>query len=126
MALASNSSQQDCAKALRSLYNNLVIALSADIDTLYDDAIAEGLVGERSVTPDKPGKARNFLDAIIARVEFDTVTDPYVKFIAILRSKRNLFYLADMIEEQREKEPEDQSTKIKKGNASGNYYSLII
>ena len=109
MALASNSRQQDCAKALRILYNNLVIALSADIDTLYDDAIAKGLVGERSVAPDKPGKARNFLDAIIARVEIDTVTNPYEKFIAIHK-----------------KEPEDQSTKNKKGNASGYYYSLII
>ena len=126
MALVSNSRQQDCAKALRILLNKLVIALSADIDTLYDDAIAKGLVGERSVAPDKPGRARNFLDAIIARVEIDTVTNPYEKFIAILRSKRNLSYLADMIEEQREKEPEDQSTKNKKGNASGYYYSLII
>ena len=121
MALASNSSQQESAKVLRRLYNNLVIALSADIDILYDDAITEGLVGERSIAPDKPGKARHFLNAIIARVETDTITNPYEKFIAILRSKMNLSYLADMIEGQRKNEPEPrcQSTKIKNGNASG-------
>ena len=46
-------------------------------------------------------------------LEIDTVTNPYQKFIAILCSKMNLSYLTNMIG-QWEKEPEGQSTKIKK------------
>lgn len=93
-----------CAEAIRSLYDDLVRAIQADIEDLYDGAVSKHLIENRSVALGPANKARAFLDTIMARVETDPESrGPYDDFIAILRKKGNLRYLADRIEKERRK-----------------------
>ena len=93
-----------CAEAIQGLLSELVNAIKADIEDLYDEAFSKHLIEKRSSAAVDPGdKARHFLLTIIARVKIDRTRAPYDNFITILRKKGNLAYLADRIEGERER-----------------------
>ena len=101
------------ARVMRILQSKLISGLTDDVDTVYDKAMSESLVGARSVAPGKKDRARDLVTAIIDRVETDTTSDPspMEMFMAILRNQMNLEYLA--------KEVERKLTNLERSESAG-------
>ena len=93
------ASHDVAVKVMRNLRSKLISGLTDDVDAVYDKAMSGSLVGAPSVAPDKKGRARDLVAAIIDRVEADTTFDPSPLdvFMTILHSQSNLEYLAKEI-----------------------------
>ena len=89
--------------AMRKLRVDLIKGITDDMDGVYQEAIAQELVGGRSSATDKKGRATDLVTAVADRVEVDTDSDtsPMQTLMEILCKQPNLKYLAKKLENKR-------------------------